>query len=50
MQYDPDKQRVVYQPVTIEPREIVPRVTREDAYGESGKVRNGCDPQLHDEV
>jgi hypothetical protein len=28
---------VVYQPVTIEPREIVPRVTREDVYGDSGK-------------
>jgi NADH-quinone oxidoreductase subunit C len=25
---------VVYQPVTIEPREIVPRVIREDAYGD----------------
>ena len=41
MRYDPEQKRVVYQPVTIEPREIVPRVTREDAYGESGKVRNG---------
>ena len=41
MRYDPDQKRVIYQPVTIEPREIVPRVTREDAYGESGKVRNG---------
>jgi NADH-quinone oxidoreductase subunit C len=38
MRYDPEQKRVVYQPVTIEPREIVPRVTREDAYGESGKV------------
>ena len=37
MRYDPEQKRVVYQPVTIEPREIVPRVTREDAYGESGK-------------
>jgi hypothetical protein len=27
----------VYVPVSIEPREIVPRVVREDAYGESGK-------------
>jgi NADH-quinone oxidoreductase subunit C len=41
MRYDPEQKRVVYQPVTIEPREIVPRVTREDAYGESGKVGNG---------
>ena len=37
MRYDPEQKRVVYQPVTIEPREIVPRVIREDAYGESGK-------------
>jgi len=37
MRYDPEQKRVVYQPVTIEPREIVPRVYREDAYGESGK-------------
>ena len=37
MRYDPEQRRVVYQPVTIEPREIVPRVTREDSYGDSGK-------------
>jgi len=37
MKYDPEQKRVVYQPVTIEPREIVPRVNREDAYGDSGK-------------
>jgi NADH-quinone oxidoreductase subunit C len=37
MRYDEAQKRVVYQPVTIEPREIVPRVVREDAYGESGK-------------
>jgi len=37
MRYDERQKRVVYQPVTIEPREIVPRVVREDAYGESGK-------------
>jgi len=35
MRYDPEQKRVVYQPVTIEPREIVPRVRREDVYGES---------------
>ena len=34
MRYDPDQQRVIYQPVTIEPREIVPRVTREEHYGD----------------
>jgi NADH-quinone oxidoreductase subunit C len=33
MRYDPDRQRVIYQPVTIEPREIVPRVIREEKYG-----------------
>ena len=33
MRYDPEQQRVIYQPVTIEPREIVPRVIREDNYG-----------------
>ena len=33
MRYDPEKKRVIYQPVTIEPREIIPRVVREDNYG-----------------
>jgi NADH-quinone oxidoreductase subunit C len=33
MRYDPEQKRVVYQPVTIEPREIVPRVIREEKYG-----------------
>ncbi|MBL8329074.1 MAG: NADH-quinone oxidoreductase subunit C [Rubrivivax sp.] len=33
MRYDPERQRVIYQPVTIEPRENVPRVVREDNYG-----------------
>lgn len=33
MRYDPEQKRVVYQPVTIEPREIIPRVVREDDYG-----------------
>lgn len=33
MRYDPEQKRVIYQPVTIEPREIVPRVVREDDYG-----------------
>ena len=35
MRYDPEQKRVVYQPVTIEPRELVPRVIRENVYGES---------------
>ncbi len=34
MRYDPDQKRVIYQPVSIEPREIVPRVIREDSYGQ----------------
>jgi NADH-quinone oxidoreductase subunit C len=34
MRYDPEQQRVIYQPVTIEPREIVPRVVREPHYGD----------------
>jgi NADH-quinone oxidoreductase subunit C len=33
MRYDAEQQRVIYQPVTIEPREIVPRVVREEDYG-----------------
>ena len=33
MRYDPDQQRVIYQPVSIEPREITPRVIREENYG-----------------
>ena len=31
MRYDPDQQRLIYQPVTIEPREITPRIVREQA-------------------
>jgi NADH-quinone oxidoreductase subunit C len=34
MRYDPEQRRVIYQPVSIEPREIVPRVIREDVYGQ----------------
>jgi NADH-quinone oxidoreductase subunit C len=33
MRYDSESKRVVYQPVTIEPREITPRIIREDNYG-----------------
>jgi NADH-quinone oxidoreductase subunit C len=33
MRYDPEKKRVIYQPVTIEPREITPRIIREENYG-----------------
>ena len=33
MRYDPEQKRVIYQPVTIEPRENSPRVIREETYG-----------------
>jgi NADH-quinone oxidoreductase subunit C len=33
MRYDTESKRVIYQPVTIEPREITPRIIREDNYG-----------------
>jgi len=33
MRYDPEQKRVIYQPVSIEPREVVPRVIREQGYG-----------------
>ena len=32
MRYDPEQKRVVYQPVSIEPREVTPRVVREEHY------------------
>lgn len=35
MRYDPQLKRVVYQPVTIEAREITPRIVREEQYGGS---------------
>ncbi|MBI3367819.1 MAG: NADH-quinone oxidoreductase subunit C [Burkholderiales bacterium] len=33
MRYDAEQKRVIYQPVTIEPREVTPRIIREDHYG-----------------
>jgi NADH-quinone oxidoreductase subunit C len=33
MRYDAERQRVIYEPVSIEPREVTPRVIREDNYG-----------------
>ncbi|NUU03714.1 NADH-quinone oxidoreductase subunit C [Herbaspirillum robiniae] len=33
MRYDAEQKRVIYQPVTIEPREITPRIIREENYG-----------------
>ena len=34
MRYDPEQKRVIYQPVSIEPREVTPRIVREQHYGE----------------
>jgi NADH-quinone oxidoreductase subunit C len=34
MRYDPEQRRIIYEPVTIEPREVTPRVVRDAAYGE----------------
>ncbi|WIM07097.1 MAG: NADH-quinone oxidoreductase subunit C [Candidatus Nitricoxidivorans perseverans] len=33
MRYDAEERRVVYQPVTVEPREVTPRIVREENYG-----------------
>jgi NADH-quinone oxidoreductase subunit C len=41
MRYDPDQARVIYQAVTIEPREVTPRVLREENYAEGPGFRNG---------
>jgi NADH-quinone oxidoreductase subunit C len=35
MRYDPEQARVIYQPVTIEPREVTPRIIREENYAEN---------------
>ena len=41
MRYDPDQQRVIYQPVSIEPRDNVPRIVREESYGDIEGFKNG---------
>lgn len=41
MRYDPDQKRVIYQPVTIEPREITPRILREENYADADGFRKG---------
>jgi len=41
MRYDPDQKRVIYQPVTIEPRENTPRIVREENYADSEGFRKG---------
>src|SRR5690606_16298541 len=38
VRYDPERQRVVYQPVTIEPRVLVPRVIRDDSRWEQAQA------------
>ena len=35
MRYDPEQGRVIYQPVTIEPREVTPRIIRDDSYADN---------------
>ncbi len=35
MRYDPEQGRVIYQPVSIEPREVTPRIIREENYADS---------------
>lgn len=37
MRYDTEQRRVIYQPVTIEPRNNVPRIVREETYGDTGE-------------
>lgn len=37
LRYDPELKRVIYQPVSIEPREVTPRILREEHYGDVGR-------------
>jgi NADH-quinone oxidoreductase subunit C len=37
MRYDPEQGRVIYQPVSIEPREITPRIVREEYYADEAE-------------
>jgi NADH-quinone oxidoreductase subunit C len=39
MRYDPEQGRVIYQPVSIEPREVTPRIVREEQYGDEEGAR-----------
>ena len=41
MRYDPEQKRVVYQPVTIDPREVTPRIVREPNYAEELDRKHG---------
>ncbi len=37
VRYDPQRRRVVYEPVSIEPREVTPRIVREETFGKEGE-------------
>jgi len=39
MRYDPEQQRVIYQPVSIEPREVTPRIVREENYASNAEQK-----------
>lgn len=41
MRYDPEQQRVIYQPVTIEPREVTPRIVREENFADTEGFKKG---------
>jgi NADH-quinone oxidoreductase subunit C len=41
MRYDPEQGRVIYQPVSIEPREVTPRIIREENYADEPGFRKG---------
>jgi NADH-quinone oxidoreductase subunit C len=41
MRYDPEQQRVIYQPVSIEPREVTPRIVREENYANNFEPGHG---------
>jgi NADH-quinone oxidoreductase subunit C len=45
VRYDPEKQRVVYEPVSIEPRVLVPRVIREDSRWQASAAEQAQAPQ-----
>ncbi|MDH3916203.1 MAG: NADH-quinone oxidoreductase subunit C, partial [Chromatiales bacterium] len=48
VRYDPDKARVVYEPVSIEPRTLVPRVIRDDnRYQDALRTASGAEDSDH---
>lgn len=44
--YDPEQKRVIYQPVSIEPRITVPKVIRDDHRFENGEIQQGNDTDV----